>query len=217
MIEHDYEPVPGLPAQLPKGETILWQGSPEWKTLARRVMRVRIVAGYFVLLAIWGISGRLSSGMSVPDVAASTFRLCALGAVALSLMLLFAWLAARTTIYTITTRRVVMRFGVALPMTIQIPFRTIEAAGSLIWPDGTGDVALKLLDDRKIAYLVIWPHARPWKLAKPQPMLRGIADAAMVAQILSRALATSASQPAKSVVVPISDAPEIRVNVPAAA
>ena len=34
----------------------------------------------------------------------------------------------------------------------------------------------------------MWPHVRPWHLANPQPMLRGVADAQKVAAILARAL-----------------------------
>ena len=37
--EHDdfaVEPLPGLPAQPPKGEVILWQGRPQTFALARR-------------------------------------------------------------------------------------------------------------------------------------------------------------------------------------
>jgi len=33
--EYEYEPVPGLPQRLPQGERILWQGAPDWQTLAR--------------------------------------------------------------------------------------------------------------------------------------------------------------------------------------
>ena len=29
----DFEPVPGLPAPLPAGETLLWQGAPDWRDL----------------------------------------------------------------------------------------------------------------------------------------------------------------------------------------
>jgi hypothetical protein len=217
MNEHDYEPVPGLPAPLPEGETILWQGAPDWRTLARRAMRVRVVAGYFVLLAVWGVTGRLSSGMPVSEVALSTLRLGTLGVVAIALLVLFAWLVARTTLYTITTRRVVMRFGIALPITIQIPFRMIESAGLHVWPDGTGDIATTLTAGGRIGYMVMWPHARPWKLTKAQPALRGVPDAAAVALILGRALAASASQPAKAIADPVADAPGAGVRVPAAA
>lgn len=217
MNEHDYEPVPGLPAVLPPGETILWQGAPQWKTFARRAMRIRLVALYFVALAIWCVVGGLSSGSSPTDIALSTVRLCALAAAAIALLVLFAWLIARTTLYTVTTRRVVMRFGIALPITIQISFKMIQSAGVHAWPDATGDIALTLLPEQRIAYLVMWPHARPWKLAKAQPTLRGIADVSTVAQILGRALAASASQPAKAIRVPVSVTAGTDVHVPATA
>lgn len=215
MNEHDYEPVPGLPAPLPQGEAILWQGAPCWRTFARRAMRVRLVAGYFVLLAAWGVSGRLGSPVS--EVALSTLRLGALAAAAIALLMLFAWLVARTTLYTVTTQRVVVRFGIALPITIQIPFRMIESAGTHIWPDGTGDIAVSLTPGQRIGYLVMWPHARPWKLTAAQPALRGVADAAAVSLILGRALASSASQPAKAVSIPVADGSGVGAHVPAAA
>ena len=44
--EHDTEPVLGLPAPLPPGETLLWQGSPRWWSLALDAYRVRALAFY---------------------------------------------------------------------------------------------------------------------------------------------------------------------------
>ena len=217
MNEYDYEPVPGLPARLPEGETILWQGAPRWDTFARRAMRVRLVIGYFALLLVWGISGQVTSGTPVSQVGRSMLCLSALGAVAVALLVLFAWLVARTTLYTITTRRVVMRFGIALPITIQVAFRMIDSAEAHIWPDGSGDIALTLPADQRIAYLMLWPHARPWKLVKAQPVLRGIPGAAEVAQLLGRALASSASQPAKTVSIPVGVVDSTGAHVPAAA
>jgi Bacterial PH domain len=178
MNEHDYEPIPGLPAPLPPGETILWQGSPNWEVLARRALRIQMVGMYFVVLIAWGISGNISAGTPAINMALSALRLSALAVVALALLALFAWLVARTTIYTITTRRVIMRFGIALPITIQIAYPMIDAAGLRVWPDGAGDIALALRPGQRIAYLVVWPHARPWKLTKAEPTLRGVPDAA---------------------------------------
>ena len=217
MNEHDYEPVPGLPGPLPEGETILWQGAPRWQVFARRAMRVRLVAGYFVLLAIWGVAGRLSSGTAKYDVALSALRLCGLAAVAIALLVLFAWLVARTTMYTITNRRVVMRFGIALSITVQIPFVMIASAGARSWSDGGGDIALNLISSQGIGYLVMWPHVRPWRLGKAEPTLRGIGDATAVSLILGRALAASASQPARAVAVPVGDNSSAGAHVPAAA
>lgn len=189
MNEHDYEPIPGLPARLPKGETILWQGAPDWRVLARRAMRVRVFGVYFVLLIAWGISGGVSAAAPASEIALSALRLAGLGVVAVALLTLLAWLSARTTMYTITSRRVVMRIGIALPITIQMAYPMIDAAGVHLWSDGAGDIALTLRSRQRIAYLLLWPHARPWKFAKAQPTLRSIPDAAAVAQILGRALA----------------------------
>lgn len=217
MNEHDFEPMPGLPAPLPAGETILWQGSPNWEVLSRRALRVRVVGMYFLVLVAWGISGNISAGTPSMDIAISALRLSALAVVALALLALFAWLVARTTIYTITSRRVVMRFGIALPITIQIAFPMIDAAGLRTWPDGAGDIALALRPGQRIAYLVLWPHASPWKLMKAEPALRGVPDAAAVAQILGRALAASASQSTKPVSVPADVVANSGGHVPAAA
>ena len=173
MNEHDYEPIPGLPAPLPPGESILWQGAPCWRSMALRAMRVRQFAIYFAILAAWGVLGGLSSGTPALDVALSTLRLGALAVLALALLALFAWLVARTTLYTITSRRVVMRVGIALPMTLQIPFGRIHSADLRSWADATGDISLTLSAGERVAYLVLWPHTRPWKIARPLPTLRG--------------------------------------------
>ena len=61
--EHfDFEPVRGLPALLPAGEKLLWQGSPDWRSLAVRAYHVRKIAIYFLLLVLWRIGIGISSG-----------------------------------------------------------------------------------------------------------------------------------------------------------
>ena len=99
-----------------------------------------------------------------------------------------AWLNSRTTVYTITNRRVVMRFGAAIPKAINIPFTIIEGAALKSLGKGDGDIALVLKAPNKIAFLHLWPHARPWRLAAPQPTLRAVAGARSAADILARAM-----------------------------
>ncbi len=151
------------------------------------------------------------------QIAISALRLGGLGCVAVALLATFAWLVARTTIYTITTRRVVMRFGVAMPMTIQMAFSKIDSVGLHVWLDGSGDIALTLQPGQRIAYLVLWPHARPWKMSKAEPTLRCVREAAVVAQILGRALAASALQPATPMAIKVGAGADSSVQVPAAA
>ena len=107
---------------------------------------------------------------------------------------LYAWLSARSSVYTITNRRVVLRFGVALPMTLNVPFAVIGNAALKPYRDGTGDIPLTLTGTERVSYVALWPHARPWRTAKPEPMLRSVPDAANVAKILGQALADAARE-----------------------
>ena len=93
---------------------------------------------------------------------------------------------------------VVIRFGIALPLTVNVPFATVAAAGVKADRDGSGDIAVSLLPARRVSYFIMWPHARPWRLARTEPMLRGLPDAVRASQILSRALAAAAAQTAPS-------------------
>jgi hypothetical protein len=44
-----------------------------------------------------------------------------------------------------------------------------------------------LLPPDRIALLHLWPHARPWRVSRPEPMLRCVPDAAAVARLLTQA------------------------------
>lgn len=192
MNEFDHEPVRGLPERLPAGEHILWQGAPHFAALARRAFHVRKLALYCGLLLAWRVAAGVSDGETLGAIAVSAVWVVPFALVAVGLPLLLAWLYARTTVYTITNRRVVMRFGVALPMSLNLPFRLIGAAGVRSYADGSGDVTLTLTGPDRIAYLHLWPNARPWRIARPEPMLRCIPAAAQVADVLADALATTA-------------------------
>jgi Bacterial PH domain len=188
MQEFEFEPVPGLPAQLPDGERLLWQGSPEWRGVARRILHVRGITGYFAVLLAWRIMSGWYAGQSLHTIIVSCgwLTLFALGTVLF--LLWVARLIAGGTIYSISTRRVVMRFGVALPVSLNIPFRTVAAADLREYADGTGDIPLRLAGEHHVAYLHLWPHARPWRLAHAEPMLRSVPKAAAAARILAGAL-----------------------------
>ena len=57
--------------------------------------------------------------------------------------------------------------------------------------DGAGDIILELLPSHRISWIALWPHCGGWSFGRPKPMLRGIANAAAVAEILGNAVATS--------------------------
>lgn len=189
LTEYEFEPVPGLPERLPSGESILWQGAPRWDVLARRAFHVRKVGLYFLLLVAWAIVWDIQGGR---DPVVSAFWLVIAAALAIGLLTLLARAMARSTLYTITNHRVVMRFGVAIPMTINLPFAKIAAAALRDHGDGTGDIPLTLTAKTRTSYLVLWPHVRPWRFSPAEPMLRAIPEARRVAEILASALKDAA-------------------------
>ena len=183
------EVVRGLPARLPEGEHILWQGEPGWRQLALRTFHVRKIAIYFGLLFAWDVLSTLYDGEALADQAEALLQFVGLGSLALGIICLFCYAVSRTTVYTITNRRVVIRAGIALPKTINIPFVRIADAGVKIGADGSGNLMLTPLAEDKIAYLLLWPHVQPWNLSHAQPTLRAVSDAARVAKLLGDALA----------------------------
>lgn len=187
--EYDFEPVRGLPQRLPPGERMLWQGAPDWRSLAVRGFHVRALGVYFAALLLWKVFSLYQEGAAPSTVLGSAAGLLALAAVAIGLVVLFSWLVARSTVYTLTTRRLVMRFGIALPMSVNFPYRLVDSAALRLHADDSGDIPLTLVPGQRISYMVTWPHTRAWHVLRPQPMLRCVPQAEKVAGILSAALA----------------------------
>jgi hypothetical protein len=181
ISEYEIEPVKGLPGVLPKDESIVWQGSPDWRVLARGVFHTRLVAGWFVLVAL---AAFVAGGTGLTG-AIVTLLVASLG---LGLLALLAWAQARSTVYTLTQKRIVMRFGVALPKCVNLPLALIASAN--VRPSGDQcDIAFVINGRFPLGWLQMWPHVRPWKVADPQPMLRAV-SASMV-PILAETLANA--------------------------
>lgn len=196
-MSHDdfnFEPIRGLPEQLPEGEHILWQGAPDPRRLAREALGLRWVAGYFALLAFWRV------GVSSADVHFGVALMHGLpfilsGAVACAILYGIAYVQARSTVYTLTNKRVAMRIGAALTMTLNLPYTWIGTAKLDLKSSGHGTLAFELIGETRVSYLMSWPHVRPWHIARTQPALRCIPDAENVARIFAEAAETRISEP----------------------
>lgn len=185
--DFEIEPVNGLPERPPEGEKILWQGKPHWWTLAKDSLCLYWVMGYFVILGAWR-SLALTEIVSTPQAIWGSVPFLIMGFVACSILAFISFLQAWATVYTITNRRVAMRVGAALNITLNLPFRSIGSADLDLRKNGTGTIALDLLDDgQKLSYINLWPHVRPWKMNPTQPALRCIKDAEMISALLSEA------------------------------
>lgn len=194
--EHDdfaTEPVLGLPELPPAGEEILWQGRPNAWALAREAYKITWVGGYFLLLGLY--QGIAAFSGNLLGIVAVLLPYLAVGAIAVAILSLMAYVQARSTVYTITSARVAMRVGAALTVTLNLPFSQIGAAHLAHGAANTGTLALETLGDTRISYLVMWPHARPWRFGRAQPALRAIGNADTVAKIFTEAAAARLNTP----------------------
>jgi hypothetical protein len=189
--EYEFEAALGLPEPLPQDEVILWQGAPNWISMAKHVFRLQWLSLYFAVIVIWqaisvfGSEGGLAEGWS--SVALAFF----LAVIGLVLVGLLAYWSATTTMYTLTNRRIVMRVGIVLTVTFNLPYKTLGSADLKLYKDGTGDIPMQIATEDKIAFFHLWPHVRPWRLATPEPMMRCVPDAKAVASILTEAWTVS--------------------------
>jgi len=169
-MEYEDEPIPGLPGRLPPGEEIIWQGTPDWRGVARGVFHTRLVAIWFLIVAGFAF---VAGGTGLMG-AITTLGVAVLG---LALLAVLARAQAKSTIYTLTNRRVVLRFGVALPKCVNVPLSLVGRADAKPAGKGMVDVSLTPTVRFPLAYLQMWPHVRPWKFGSPQPMLRSVPEA----------------------------------------
>ena len=196
-MSHDdfaIEPVEGLPERPPEGEQILWQGRPNWWSLAKESLNLYWVAGYFMLLAAWRFMTVIDQ-VTFGKALWASLPFIIMGSVVCALLVVIAIVQARATMYTITNRRVAMRIGAALTVTLNLPFTQIKNADLDLRKSGTGTIALDLLGDTRLSYLVCWPHVRPWVMRHTQPALRCIPDARHVAGLLAEAAEARISVP----------------------
>lgn len=183
--EHEFEAQLGLPEKLPTGEHILWQGAPHWKSLGAEVFHLRslsIYFGFMLLLQASYLSGQSADWNLKPLMLTGTMV-----ALTLAALSIWAWWSAKTTMYTVTNKRVVMRVGVVYSLTFNLPLKKILSAHELHRTNGTSDLSLTLRKEDRIGWLHLWPHSRPWVINQPEPTLRCIKKGVECAEVLKSA------------------------------
>ena len=182
------EAEPGLPEKLPPGEHVLWSGAPDWRVLAVHVFHIRFLG------ALAGLLAMISLVVGVAHQAPAAFLALAVvvpllaGLAALGVALLAAWLVARVSRYTITDARMVLRVGLIVPVHLNIPFSEVTDVALRRHVDGAGDLPLTVRSHKRISYMLLWPHVRPMRFARVQPMLRGVRDGERASEALVEAL-----------------------------
>src|SRR6056297_1149213 len=136
------EPVKGLPETPPEGEVILWQGKPDWWALSKESLNLLWVAGYFVFLAAWRFVAVIDL-MPLGQAIWASVPFLILGGIVIGLLVLIGWVQAVATVYTVTNRRVAMRVGAALTVTLNLPYTQIANANLALRKGGTGSITFE--------------------------------------------------------------------------
>jgi hypothetical protein len=178
----------GIAGPLPDGERILWEGAPLRASVTRHAFHARKVAVYFAGLVVFRLMMTGITGLGTFAGWRPVLILIGLGLAGVAVSELLAALSARTTWYAITDRRVVLRSGIVLSGVLNVPLRAITGAAAKLYADGSGDLAIMLGSDVRIAYLRLWPYVRAWRITRPQPALRGLADVHQTGALLRAAL-----------------------------
>lgn len=192
--EHEFEPQFGLPERLPAGERVLWQGSPALGPLMRHVFHLRALAAYFALMLVLRAVAVWPEVQGPIDLVVQLAWAAALGGLGWGLVAVLARMTCRSAVYTLTDQRLVIRVGVVLSVSFNLPLRTIVSADHRPLGDGYGDIALKLAGPERIGFVHLWPHVRPWRIGVPEPMLRCLPQADSVARLLTQAWAQANAQ-----------------------
>lgn len=178
--------VRGVAEALPSGERLLWEGAPAPRAIARHLLFVRPLAAYFALMVAWWVVANLDKAGTMDFWMPVALQLTLVSLVLAGVLGLSNWIAQSTT-YAITDRRIVMRLGVIFPLTVNIPLSYVVGAQARTFTDGTGQIAVQLDQKEKLAWIVLFPHVRPWRFSTPEPLLRGLTDPAEVGRVLRAA------------------------------
>ena len=185
--EHEFEAALGLPEKLPRNEYVIWQGQPDWKQLAVDAFHVRKILVYFTVMVALQLVHLVDSDASVLDIVKQVGTSIFLAAVALGLLIWSAYLSSQATIYTLTNRRIVMRIGIVLSLTFNLPLKKIVSCDFMAFKNQTGNIAIGIASDSPIGWLNLWPHVRAWRINAPQPTLRCVAQAERIGHLIMQA------------------------------
>lgn len=188
------------------GEEILWRGRPNPRDLIVNGFHVGWMAAYFLVLALWSLgSGVMDGGDAGALIRAGLLPLAG-GALVCGAVALYAFLIARGTRYLVTSKRIVLSFGVALPIAISLPHPMIVSADLKRRAGGRGDIALAIDAGRGAgtaapgrrgpSRVLLWPYLRMDRWLRAVPLMRAVDDADGVARLIARTLAASSGMAA---------------------
>ena len=176
-----------LAESLPDGEVLIWQGRSEAHAIAIRGMYLWYVVAYLLGLVVLRTGYLILGDASISEWSALLAWQLLASLFIVGVIVGLSVLYAKTTIYSLTNRRLILRTGAAVPIHVNFPLEQIASADLKVFSDGTGDIALRLENSDKLYWLLLWPNVRSWWIRPLQPLLRGLRDFELAASALAGA------------------------------
>jgi hypothetical protein len=188
-LESSRTRIEGIDEALPPGEVLLWQGRPDLRTLTFRVLHLRAVLIYWLVVAGGFVLASLFTDRGTGALAADLVWLVVVGMVGAGILYGLAAAIRKSTTYALTDRRLVIRLGVALPSVFNLPLDQVDSVDLRALGGGMGDLVFTPAGTDRVGWLFLWPHAKPWALRDPLPAFRALADAEAVGRQVAAAVA----------------------------
>ena len=182
-----------LAENLPADEVLIWQGRPEANAIAIRAMYLWYVVAYLLGLVVLRTGYLVMGDAPISEWSALLAWQSLASLFIVGVILGLSALYGKTTIYSLTNRRLILRTGAAVPIHVNFPLEQIASADLKVFSDGTGDIALKLENSDKLYWLLLWPNVRSWWVRPLQPLLRGLRDFDLAASALASAASSEST------------------------
>lgn len=183
--------IQGIEEALPQGETLLWEGRPDLRTLTFRALHLRTVLFYWAVVAAGFLLAGLFTERGPGDLAADLVWLLVVGLVGAGFLFGLGAIIRQSTTYALTDRRLVIRLGVALPSVFNLPLRQVDSVDLRQLGGGKGDLIFTPSGADRVGWLFLWPHAKPWAFRDPLPAFRALPDAEAVGRRVAEAVAAA--------------------------
>ena len=185
MYRINKPPPKDILSAIPTGEKIVWYGRPDIRRFCLSAMGLKYVLVYLLFAIIFDIYSNLE-GPGISSYIGGILPYILSFSLALILLVLIGISQVVSTFYVITSKRIIIKSGVALIFMLNVPFSKIYNIQKQELSDGTGSISLELLGNKRIPFFACWPSVRPWYFNNPQPTFRCISDVNVVALYLSK-------------------------------
>mgnify|MGYP001213734411 CR=1 FL=1 len=193
MYKIDKPPPKDVLSIIPEDENVIWHGRPDLRRFSISALGLRYLILYLLVVSLttfFSNYGNLSLSiflqMMFPYVIC-----CCLAAI---IMVMIGISQVIPTVYVITSKRIIIKSGLALIFMLNVPFDKVANIDKKVFNDGCGDISFKLIGNKRIPFFAGWPSVRPWYFNNPEPTFRCISDVDVVSFKLANAAQSRISE-----------------------